>query len=423
MKHWRIIFIVILSCVPLALFAAIEQYQNPLGCGITSLPQFIKGILTIIVKVGIPIATIFIIWSGFLFLTAQGDEAQLTKAKKSFLWACIGTAVLLGSWLLATAINATIQSIGGGTSGTDTTTVDGGCGKDAPPTLVTMPPIAAVMHNAHLGVSAGAVGILPDCSVHNTINPVGDAMAENGLSPTDQNLFSKSKTMVHNAAVLKNTEQSYLFFDFGPSAGYLIHNAAGDGVSVPFVNAGSLESFIETSIPGTTRVTYMHSHPISFANGQTPPSIDDLITAKETKIVVAGSGSLPVRHFVADTNGIWEYSVSPGSQFAQVQDTFVNKTKELLALPEVTLPNGVNQCSPGAVLLEIQTKALNGEYGSNAQAIVEEARTAALVLEPFYDQDKKLFGGGLTNQEKLDILQERLVLEQSLGISLAFTPM
>jgi hypothetical protein len=364
---------------------------------------------------------------GFLFLTAQGDEAQLTKAKKAFLWACIGTAVLLGAWLLATAINATIQSLGGGTNGGAGTTVGGGCGGGGippPVTLVTMPPIVAVIHNAHLGVNAGVVGVLPDCGASaRTINPVGDAMTENGLSPTDQNLFDKSKTIVHNAAVLKNTEQAYLFFDFGPTAGYLVHNADGDGISVPFINAGSLESFIETSIPGTTRVTYMHSHPFSFANGQVPPSIDDLMTAVETKIVVAGSGSLPIRHFVADANGIWEYSVSPGSRFALANESLKNKGKELLALPEVTLPNGVNLCSPGAVLLEIQTKALNGEYGGNAQAIAEEIRTAALVLAPFYDQDQKLFFGGLTNQEKLAILQERLVLEQSLGISLTFTSM
>lgn len=150
MKHWRIITVGTLAAislfVPLALFAAISQYDNPLGCSITSLPQFIKAVLTIIVKVGIPVATIFIIWSGFLFLTAQGDEAQLSKAKKSFVWACIGTAVLLGAWLLATAINATIQSLGGGTSGGGSTTVSGGCvsGGGTPPPSTTPPPLNAM---------------------------------------------------------------------------------------------------------------------------------------------------------------------------------------------------------------------------------------------------------------------------------------
>lgn len=88
-------------------FAAIEQLENPAKAA--TLQEFIHDILTIIVKIGIPVATIFIIWSGFLFLTAQGDEKQLTTAKHAFVWSCVGVAVLLGSWTLATAIKGTID--------------------------------------------------------------------------------------------------------------------------------------------------------------------------------------------------------------------------------------------------------------------------------------------------------------------------
>jgi hypothetical protein len=95
--------------MPSLALAAIEPLENPTR--VPTLFDFIKEILTIIVKIGIPVATVFIIWSGFLFLTAQGDEAQLTKAKHSFVWACVGTAVLLGAWLLATAIKGTIDSL------------------------------------------------------------------------------------------------------------------------------------------------------------------------------------------------------------------------------------------------------------------------------------------------------------------------
>jgi hypothetical protein len=160
-KHWRIILVTFLAFVPLALFAAVQQYQNPLCGSVNSLPQFIKGVLTIVVKVGIPIATIFIVWSGFLFLTAQGDETKLTKAKHSFVWACIGTAVLLGAWLLATAINATIQSLGGGTNGGGSgTTIDGGCTSTPPPpiTKLTIPPIPPHDTQNHESVPAACIG-------------------------------------------------------------------------------------------------------------------------------------------------------------------------------------------------------------------------------------------------------------------------
>lgn len=89
--------------------AAIEPLENPAAS--PTLQAFIQAVLQIVVKIGLPVATIFIIWSGFLFLTAQGEEAKITKARHAFTWAVIGTAILLGSWLLATAIKATIDQL------------------------------------------------------------------------------------------------------------------------------------------------------------------------------------------------------------------------------------------------------------------------------------------------------------------------
>lgn len=109
MKKMPHVIAVLSAVLPMTAFAAIEKLENPTN--IPTLYDFIKAILTVVVKIGIPIATIFIIWAGFLFLTAQGDEAQLTKAKHAFVWACIGTAVLLGAWLLATAIKSTIDQL------------------------------------------------------------------------------------------------------------------------------------------------------------------------------------------------------------------------------------------------------------------------------------------------------------------------
>jgi hypothetical protein len=109
MKKLSYVLSVFGTIVPNVTLAAIEKLENPTN--VPTLYDFIKAVLTIVVKIGIPIATVFIIWSGFLFLTAQGDEAQLKKAKQSFVWACVGTAVLLGAWLLATAIKSTIDQL------------------------------------------------------------------------------------------------------------------------------------------------------------------------------------------------------------------------------------------------------------------------------------------------------------------------
>ncbi len=109
MKKFPYILGAFFAAVPELLSAATSPLENPTN--IPTLYDFIKAVLTVVIKIGIPVATVFIIWSGFLFLTAQGDEAQLKKAKHAFVWACVGTAVLLGAWLLATAIKSTIDQL------------------------------------------------------------------------------------------------------------------------------------------------------------------------------------------------------------------------------------------------------------------------------------------------------------------------
>ncbi len=83
------------------------ELTNPLNVG--SIPALVESIAALAAKIGIPIAAIFIIYSGLLFVTARGSEEQLKKAKTNFMWAMIGTAILLGAWVIAKAIKETIQ--------------------------------------------------------------------------------------------------------------------------------------------------------------------------------------------------------------------------------------------------------------------------------------------------------------------------
>ena len=86
-----------------------ELFPNPIGPD--NVMEFVQMILEVVMKIGIPVAALFIIYSGFLFVKAQGNEQELEKAKKAFTYAVIGTAILLGSWLLATGIESTINSL------------------------------------------------------------------------------------------------------------------------------------------------------------------------------------------------------------------------------------------------------------------------------------------------------------------------
>lgn len=88
---------------------------NPLGTkGPQNLPDFITAIIKIVLVVGIPVLVLAIIYSGFLFVKSQGNPGELEIAKRSLLYTVIGGALLLGAFVIATAIGQTVKDIGGG---------------------------------------------------------------------------------------------------------------------------------------------------------------------------------------------------------------------------------------------------------------------------------------------------------------------
>ena len=84
---------------------------NPLAGTIDNLPQLFQKIVEIIIKIGIPLVAIAILYSGFLFVTARGNDSQLKTAKNALLFAVIGGLILLASWLVAEAIRDAIMTI------------------------------------------------------------------------------------------------------------------------------------------------------------------------------------------------------------------------------------------------------------------------------------------------------------------------
>lgn len=86
------------------------KIDNPLP-GINTLPDFIRSLLDIVMTIGIPIVAIFIIYAGFLFVSARGAPDKLTEAKQALLWAVIGAMILLGAYVIATAIQGTVDQL------------------------------------------------------------------------------------------------------------------------------------------------------------------------------------------------------------------------------------------------------------------------------------------------------------------------
>ena len=85
------------------------KIKNPIK--INSIVEFLKEILKAVIKIGIPLIVLAIIYSGFLFVTAMGNPEKLTKAKDALLWSLVGAAVLLGAWAIAELIFTTIPKL------------------------------------------------------------------------------------------------------------------------------------------------------------------------------------------------------------------------------------------------------------------------------------------------------------------------
>jgi hypothetical protein len=81
---------------------------NPLNS--TTIVEFLTKIIEVLLIFALPIIVFFIIFAGFKFVTAQGNESKVTEAKNALTWAIIGGVIILGAKLIITVIEGTIRA-------------------------------------------------------------------------------------------------------------------------------------------------------------------------------------------------------------------------------------------------------------------------------------------------------------------------
>lgn len=84
---------------------------NPLK--FDNIPDFLDALLAKILVWSVPIIVLFIIWAGFLFVTARGNDIRLAKAKQTLMYTLIGASIILAARLIAGIIAGTITGLGG----------------------------------------------------------------------------------------------------------------------------------------------------------------------------------------------------------------------------------------------------------------------------------------------------------------------
>lgn len=80
------------------------------GKGITSFPQLITTILTVLIALAVPLIVIAIVYAGFTYVTAQGNASKVQTATKMLTYAVIGAVLILGALTITQIISDTVTT-------------------------------------------------------------------------------------------------------------------------------------------------------------------------------------------------------------------------------------------------------------------------------------------------------------------------
>ncbi|HBB43898.1 MAG TPA: hypothetical protein DCZ83_00680 [Candidatus Yonathbacteria bacterium] len=112
-KIFNIIFTAVFLVIPTYSMAAYQAgpdtIQNPIKY--STFPEFVAAVTAAAVNVLMPFVVLAFIWSGFLFVKAQGNEKELETAKTAIWWSVIGAFILMGAWGFAQIIGSTVSTI------------------------------------------------------------------------------------------------------------------------------------------------------------------------------------------------------------------------------------------------------------------------------------------------------------------------
>ncbi len=83
--------------------------QNPLR--VNTLTDLLLAILDILLILAVPVIIFFIIYAGFLYVTAQGNATKISDANRALLYAIIGGVIVLGARVIGALIQNTVNSV------------------------------------------------------------------------------------------------------------------------------------------------------------------------------------------------------------------------------------------------------------------------------------------------------------------------
>ncbi len=84
------------------------RLENPLR--VDSITGLLEALLSIVLVLATPVIIFFIIYAGFLYVTARGNASQVEQATRSLTYAIIGGVVIIGAMAIATIVSNLVEA-------------------------------------------------------------------------------------------------------------------------------------------------------------------------------------------------------------------------------------------------------------------------------------------------------------------------
>ncbi|HYD93374.1 MAG TPA: hypothetical protein VEB18_02885 [Candidatus Paceibacterota bacterium] len=109
MKRFASSLIALIGLTPLLARAQEGVLVNPLRAD--SLPELIAVILGAVVEIGSIALVLALVWVGFRFVRAQGNDTELKNAREALMWTVVGGLILLGSAVISEVVQRTVEQL------------------------------------------------------------------------------------------------------------------------------------------------------------------------------------------------------------------------------------------------------------------------------------------------------------------------
>lgn len=110
----KLAYIISISLILLPLVTNAQsgiKFQMTNFLNFNSIEDLVVGILNILIVIAIPIIVFFIIYAGFMYVTASGNPEQIKQASRSLTYAIIGGVLIIGALAIAEIIKGLVSSL------------------------------------------------------------------------------------------------------------------------------------------------------------------------------------------------------------------------------------------------------------------------------------------------------------------------